>query len=85
VLGSVAGDAACVGGGSKLSSGLANPSEHVGRQIGGGTVAKKRNERDYLAALQDYSRPLRDQWVFRFMDEGRYDFQCRSATPCRHG
>jgi hypothetical protein len=39
------------------------------------SVAMKRNERDYLAALQDYSRPLRDQWVVRFIDEGQYDFE----------
>jgi hypothetical protein len=39
------------------------------------SVAMKRNERDYLAALQQYSRPLRAHWTVRMIEEGEYDFQ----------
>lgn len=39
------------------------------------SVAMKRHERDYLAALQDYSRPMRQRWTVRFIDEGQYDFE----------
>jgi hypothetical protein len=41
------------------------------------SVAMKRNEADYLAALQGYSRPMREQWLVRFVDEGQYDFEFR--------
>jgi fido (protein-threonine AMPylation protein) len=39
------------------------------------SVAMKRNERDYLATLQLYSRHLRAQWTVRTIEEGQYDFQ----------
>lgn len=39
------------------------------------SVAMKRHERDYLAVLHAYSRPLRERWLVRFIDEGRYDFE----------
>jgi hypothetical protein len=41
------------------------------------SVAMKRNERDYLAALQSFSRPSRERWLVRFIDEGRFDFEFR--------
>lgn len=38
------------------------------------SVAMKRNEDDYLATLQQYSRPARMQWSVRWIDEGQYEF-----------
>jgi len=38
------------------------------------SVAMKRNEEDYLSVLQRYSRPAREHWSVRWIDEGRYDF-----------
>lgn len=38
------------------------------------SVAMKRNEEEYLAVLQSYSRPARELWNVRWIDEGVYDF-----------
>lgn len=37
------------------------------------SVAMKRNEADYLAALQQFSKPARERWAVRQLDEGRYE------------
>jgi len=37
------------------------------------SVAMKRNEAEYLAALQQFSRPARERWAVRQLDEGRYE------------
>ena len=47
----------------KLSKGLLLPV----------SIAMKRNEGDYLAVLQRYSRPARERWSVRWIDEGQYD------------
>lgn len=39
------------------------------------SVAMKRNEDDYLATLQQYSRPVRAHWNVRWIDEGQYEFK----------
>ncbi len=39
------------------------------------SVAMKRNEDEYLAVLQRYSRPARERWSVKWIDEGRYDLQ----------
>jgi hypothetical protein len=39
------------------------------------SIAMKRNEGDYLVALQSFSKPLRDLWRVTWIDEGRYDFE----------
>jgi len=41
------------------------------------SVAMKRHEDDYLAVLQRYSRPVREFWGVRWIDEGQYDLQFR--------
>jgi len=57
------------------------------------SIAMKRHEADYMAALRSYSRPMRDLWGVRFIDEGIFDFDYRGdadfgvyrywdATPC---
>jgi hypothetical protein len=55
------------------------------------SVAMKRNEDEYLAVLQRYSRPARERWSVKWIDEGRYDLQFNGdasiyrywdATPC---
>ncbi|WP_022963582.1 hypothetical protein [Halopseudomonas pelagia] len=38
------------------------------------SVAMKRQERQYLEALQAFSRPARDFWKVRWIDYGQYDF-----------
>lgn len=35
----------------------------------------KRNEEDYLATLQQYSRAVRERWGVRWIDEGQYAFK----------
>ncbi len=37
------------------------------------SVAMKRHESDYLGVLQAYSRPLRERWAVRWIDEGQYE------------
>lgn len=39
------------------------------------SVAMKRNEQDYLSALQAFSRPARNLWAVHWIDEDQYDFQ----------
>lgn len=55
------------------------------------SVAMKRHEADYLSALQAYSRPARQCWGVRYIDEGQFDFAFHGAdsiyrfwdaTPC---
>ena len=36
------------------------------------SVAMKRNEDDYLSVLQRYSKPARERWSVRWIDEGEY-------------
>lgn len=38
------------------------------------SVAMKKHEHAYLQTLQQYSRPVRDRWQVRWIDEGHYDF-----------
>jgi Fic/DOC family len=38
------------------------------------SIAMKRNEEAYLAALTGYSRPMRDRWLVRWIDEDKYEF-----------
>jgi hypothetical protein len=38
------------------------------------SVAMKRHEEDYLAVLQSFSRPARELWDVRWIDDGNYDF-----------
>jgi hypothetical protein len=35
----------------------------------------KRNEEDYLAVLQEYSKQARERWFVRWIDEGNYDMR----------
>lgn len=44
------------------------------------SVAMKRHEDEYLAVLQRYSRPVREFWNVRWIDEGEYDLQFRGDT-----
>ena len=37
------------------------------------SVAMKRNEEDYLAVLRQYSRPARERWTVRWIDENQYE------------
>lgn len=57
------------------------------------SVAMKKHERDYLAALQSFSKPMRELWDVRWIDEGLYEFNYQGdpdftayrywdATPC---
>lgn len=39
------------------------------------SVAMKRNEDDYLATLQGFSKPARERWSVRWIDEGDYDIR----------
>jgi hypothetical protein len=39
------------------------------------SVAMKRNEDDYLSVLQRYSKPARERWSVRWIDEGEYDMR----------
>lgn len=39
------------------------------------SIAMKRNEQRYLSVLQHYSRPAREFWSVRWIDEGIYDFK----------
>jgi len=39
------------------------------------SVAMKRNEEDYLAALQSYSMPMRRRWDVRWIGDEEYDFR----------
>jgi len=39
------------------------------------SVAMKRNEDDYLATLQGYSKPARERWSVRWIDEDDYDMR----------
>lgn len=43
------------------------------------SVAMKRHEADYLSVLQAYSRPARQCWGVRYIDEGQFDFAFRGA------
>jgi hypothetical protein len=43
------------------------------------SVAMKRHEADYLSVLQAYSRPARQCWSVRYIDEGQFDFAFRGA------
>ncbi len=42
------------------------------------SVAMKRSEDEYLAVLQNYSRPARARWSVKWIDEGRYDLSFNS-------
>lgn len=57
------------------------------------SIAMKRDEAGYMAALKSYSRPMRELWGVQFIDEGIFDFSYRGdadfgvyrywdATPC---
>lgn len=55
------------------------------------SVAMKRSEDEYLTSLQSFSRPAREMWNLRYIDEGQYDFAFNGApavyrfwdaTPC---
>lgn len=39
------------------------------------SIAMKHNEADYLAVLQQYSRPARERWSVRWIDEDQYDMK----------
>lgn len=39
------------------------------------SVAMKKHEREYLQALQSFSKPARERWQVHWIDEGQYDFQ----------
>jgi hypothetical protein len=39
------------------------------------SVAMKRNEDDYLSVLKRYSKPARERWSVRWIDEGEYDMR----------
>ncbi len=39
------------------------------------SIAMKRNEGGYLSVLQQYSRPARERWSVRWIDEGQYDMK----------
>jgi fido (protein-threonine AMPylation protein) len=44
------------------------------------SVAMKRHEAGYMAALKSYSQPMRELWGVRFIDEGVFDFDYRGDT-----
>ena len=44
------------------------------------SIAMKRNEQQYLSALQHYSRPARESWSVRWIDEGIYDFKFNGSS-----
>ena len=44
------------------------------------SVAMKRNEADYLEALQSFSRPARERWSVRWIDEGEYELTFNSDS-----
>ena len=44
------------------------------------SVAMKRHEEDYLATLQQYSRPVRQRWNVRWIDEGEFEFTFRGPS-----
>lgn len=55
------------------------------------SIAMKRQEREYLATLQGFSRPIRNLWSVLWVDHGVFDFNFRGdtsvyrywdATPC---
>lgn len=55
------------------------------------SVAMKRSEDEYLAALRSFSRPARELWDLSYIDEGKYEFLFKGAeaiyrfwdaTPC---
>jgi hypothetical protein len=39
------------------------------------SIAMKRQEQAYLEALQDFSRPVRERWQVRWVDEMKFDFE----------
>jgi hypothetical protein len=39
------------------------------------SIAMKRQEQAYLEALQDFSKPVRERWQVRWLDEMNYDFK----------
>lgn len=41
------------------------------------SVAMKKHEAEYLRTLQAFSRPVRERWQVRWLDEGRYTFEYR--------
>ncbi|MBK5913883.1 Fic family protein [Rhodocyclus purpureus] len=43
------------------------------------SVAMKRHEADYLAALQSFSKPARKLWEVSWIDEDRFDFRFKGA------
>lgn len=43
------------------------------------SVAMKRHEADYLAVLQRTSRPMRQRWNVRWIDEGQFDFDFKGS------
>ena len=43
------------------------------------SVAMKRHEADYLATLQQYSRPMRQRWNVRWIDEGQFNFDFKGS------
>lgn len=44
------------------------------------SVAMKRNEEEYLSVLRQYSRPARDLWTVRWIDEDQYDLRFNGST-----
>ena len=39
------------------------------------SIAMKREEQAYLEALRDFSKPIRERWQVRWLDEMKYDFK----------
>jgi hypothetical protein len=39
------------------------------------SIAMKRQEQAYMEALQDFSKPVRERWKVRWVDELKYDFE----------
>jgi hypothetical protein len=44
------------------------------------SIAMARHEADYLAALETYSRPLRERWDVRMLDVGQFDLRFNGAA-----
>jgi fido (protein-threonine AMPylation protein) len=44
------------------------------------SVAMKRNEEEYLSVLRQYSRPARELWAVRWIDEEQYDLQFKGNS-----